>query len=210
VATEPDEQDDRGTRMRRERRAQIVDAAKAVFAEHGYHNASVSDIIGGARIARGTFYLYFESKQQIFETILSEALEQLRSRITRIDVTPDAPPPIEQLRGNLVRVMDYVLGDPHFSRLLLSHSLSSDAEAAERVQQFYAHVHGMITHALTHGVDMGLVRPCNPALVASALLGAARGIIDNVLRAEHPPASSAIVDELIAFALRGVVVAGRW
>jgi len=57
---------------------------------------------------------------------------------------------------------------------------------------------------------MGLVRACNTALVASALLGAARGIIDHVLRAEHPPAPDAIVDELIAFALRGVVVAGRW
>ncbi len=210
MATEPDEQDDRGARMRRERRVQIVDAAKAVFAERGYHNASVSDIIGRARIARGTFYLYFESKQQIFETILAEALEQLRSRITRIDIGPGAQPPMEQLRGNLVRVIDYVLGDPHFSRLLLSHSLSSDPEAAERVHQFYAHVHSMITHALTHGVEMGLVRPCNPALIASALLGAARGIIDHVLRAEHPPAASAIVDELIAFALRGVVVAGRW
>jgi hypothetical protein len=67
----------------------------------------------------------------------------------------------------------------------------------------------MITHALTHGVDVGLVA-VQPGAVASALLGAARGIIDNVLRADHPPASSAIVDELIAFALRGVVVAGRW
>jgi AcrR family transcriptional regulator len=210
VALAPDEHDDRGSRMRRERRQQIVDAAKAVFAERGYHNASVSDIIGRARIARGTFYLYFESKQQIFETILAEALEVLRSRITRIDVEPGAPPPLEQLRGNLVRVMDYVLGDPHFSRLLLSHSLSSDPEAAERVQQFYDHVHGMIERSLGHGVDMGLVRPCNPALVASALLGAARGIIDRVLRTDPPPAAGAIVDELIAFALRGVVVANRW
>jgi AcrR family transcriptional regulator len=210
VALAPEEQDDRGSRMRRERRAQIVDAAKAVFAERGYHNASVSDIIGRAHIARGTFYLYFESKQQIFETILAEALEELRSRITRIDVSPGAPTPIEQLRGNLVRVMDYVLGDPHFSRLLLSHSLSSDPEAAERVHQFYAHVHGMIERSLSHGVEMGLVRPCNPALVASMLLGAARGIIDHVLRTDPPPAAGAIVDELIAFCLRGVVVAARW
>lgn len=48
--------------QKRERRQQILDAAKHVFAEAGYHGASINAIIERAEIARGTFYLYFESK----------------------------------------------------------------------------------------------------------------------------------------------------
>jgi AcrR family transcriptional regulator len=184
--------------------------AKEVFAERGYHNASINDIIGRAGIARGTFYLYFESKHLVFESILEEALQELRSRISRIDVTEGADPPQVQLRGSLVRVMHFVLEDPHFSRLLISHSLASDEEAVAQVDGFYAHVLKLIASSLEHGIEMGLVRRCDTGLVAAALLGAVRGIIDHCLVADGPPDIESIVDELIAFSLRGVVIGARW
>ena len=61
-----------------ERRRQILDAAKAVFAEAGYHGASINAIIERAQIARGTFYLYFESKAAVFDSILDQAMADLR------------------------------------------------------------------------------------------------------------------------------------
>src|SRR6185503_7607063 len=88
-----------GDKQKQERRRQILAAAKAVFAEAGYHGASIHAIIERAQIARGTFYLYFESKAAVFDSILDEAMRDLRGRIHRIDVeTPDAPPPQLQLR----------------------------------------------------------------------------------------------------------------
>lgn len=44
------------------RRAELADAAAAVFAERGVANTAVSDIVERAGVAQGTFYLYFESK----------------------------------------------------------------------------------------------------------------------------------------------------
>lgn len=209
-ATENAHTPGRADRMRRERREQILAAAKEVFAERGYHNASINDIIGRAGIARGTFYLYFESKHKVFESILEEALHALRSRIKRIDVSEGAEPPQVQLRGSLVRVMQFVLEDPHFSRLLISHSLASDEEAVVQVNSFYAHVLALIASSLQHGIDMGLVRRCDTALVAAALLGAVRGIIDHCLVADEAPDIESIVDELLVFVLRGVVGSSRW
>jgi len=67
-----------------ERRQQLLDAATWVFARRGYRHTGVSDIIARASVARGTFYLYFESKHQIFLAVVSafhdrvaEALEQI-------------------------------------------------------------------------------------------------------------------------------------
>ena len=50
-----------------ERRAQLLAAARVVFARRGYHHASVSDILDEAKVARGTFYNYFDSKRAVFQ-----------------------------------------------------------------------------------------------------------------------------------------------
>jgi AcrR family transcriptional regulator len=188
------------------RRREILDCAKEVFAGLGFHNASINEIITRAGIARGTFYLYFSGKQAVFESILDEALSELRSRITRINVGPEAAPPQEQLRHNLVRVMDYVLSDRNLTRILLDHKQSPQPEVAERIDGFFRHVHKLIEASLQYGIFMNLVRPCDSALVAAALLGAARGVVEHCLQLDPPPAVDAIVDQLIAFSMRGVFI----
>jgi len=204
------EGDDRAHRQRQQRRREIIEAAKAVFAERGYHSASISDIIGAAKIARGTFYLYFTSKHHVFDSILEEALQELRSRISRIDVSEGAPPPQVQLRANLVRVMEFAVGDPHFSRVLLR-ARGQDKEVTERVEGFYAHVGELLEASLEYGIELGLVRQCDTALVASALLGAVRGIIDHLITSEGSIDIEVVVDELLRFALGGVISSGdRW
>ncbi len=51
-------------------RQNLLAAAEAVFAEEGFYNASMVKITGRAGVAQGTFYLYFSSKQQIFEELV--------------------------------------------------------------------------------------------------------------------------------------------
>lgn len=47
-------------------RERLVSAAAEVFAASGYHASKVSDIVGRAGVAQGTFYLYFRSKEAVF------------------------------------------------------------------------------------------------------------------------------------------------
>src|SRR5688500_9035886 len=63
-----------------ERRQQLLQAATWVFARKGYRHAGVSDIVARAGVARGTFYLYFGSKQQVFLSIV----EDFHARIKRV------------------------------------------------------------------------------------------------------------------------------
>lgn len=53
-----------------ERRSQLVGAAITVFARKGYRSAAISDIIEAAGVARGTFYLYFDSKLDVFHAVM--------------------------------------------------------------------------------------------------------------------------------------------
>jgi AcrR family transcriptional regulator len=60
------------------RRSEIITAARKVFAENGYIAATVDEIAARASLAKGTIYVYFESKEQIYSAVLANDLETLR------------------------------------------------------------------------------------------------------------------------------------
>jgi AcrR family transcriptional regulator len=197
---------DPAERAKQERRRQIMDAAKAVFADAGYHGASIHAIIERAEIARGTFYLYFESKATVFDSILDRAMTDLLARIHRIAVDdPTAPPPQVQLRAQVIAALEYVVQDRALAILLLSASHTPDAEAAERLDQFFAEVRDLLRRALETGMELGLVRQCNAELVAAAMHGMIRGVVEQLVHQVRPPPIAAVVDELLLVALRGVL-----
>jgi AcrR family transcriptional regulator len=197
---------DPSERQKSERRRQILEAAKRVFAEAGYHGASINAIIERAQIARGTFYLYFESKAAVFDSILDEAMRDLRGRIHRIDVeTPNATPPQQQLREQVVATLEYIVRDRALATLLLSAGHTPDAEAAERLDQFFGEVRGLLERAMESGMEIGLLRKVHPQLAAAAMLGMFRGVVEQlVTQAEVPPLET-VVAEVLMIALRGVL-----
>jgi TetR/AcrR family transcriptional regulator, fatty acid metabolism regulator protein len=197
--------DDRAATTRKRRRRQILDAATEVFAERGYHKASISDVIDRAGIARGTFYLYFSSKHSVFAAILDEALTELRSRVSPVEVGPDARPPREQLLDQVVAVVGYLLDNRALTQLVLSPGLSPADDVVERLEAFNAHVLDLLSASLGHGIAMGLLRECDTELVAAAILGALRGIIAHLLAVDELPDLAQVADELLQFALSGVV-----
>lgn len=71
-----------------QRRRQILDAALAVFAEQGFAAARLDDIAARTGVAKGTLYLYFESKEALFEELLREAAVPLQGRLARIAADP--------------------------------------------------------------------------------------------------------------------------
>src|SRR5690349_4728444 len=175
-----------------------MSAAKHVFAEAGYHGASIHAIIERAQIARGTFYLYFESKAAVFDAILDQAMADLRARIRRIEVVDKgAPPPQLQLRDQVMATLDYVVKDRPLATLLLSAGHTPDAEAAERLDQFFAEVRDLLRRAMESGMEIGLLRKVNEELAAAAMLGMIRGVVERLVTMPEPPPAETVVDELL-------------
>ncbi|MDQ3370048.1 MAG: TetR/AcrR family transcriptional regulator [Myxococcota bacterium] len=196
---------DPGERAKQERRRQILGAAKVVFAEAGYHGASIHAIIERAQIARGTFYLYFESKAAVFDSILDQAMAELRSRIRRIEVLdPGAPPPQVQLREQVVATLEYVVRDRALATILLA-GHTPEAEASDRLEQFFQETRLLLQRAMETGMEIGLLRPLKPDLVAAAMLGMIVGVIEHVVHQGDEAKVDDVVSEMLLVALRGVL-----
>jgi AcrR family transcriptional regulator len=63
--------------LRKDRRQAILDAALQVFANHGYHSASVSMIAKEAGVSKGLMYNYFESKEAVLLTLVNDLFDRV-------------------------------------------------------------------------------------------------------------------------------------
>lgn len=200
----------RAREMRVERRAQILQAARRVFSQKGYVGGSIADIIDEAQIARGTFYLHFESKREIFSEVLDEMLAELRQVITRVDVALDASP-YEQLLENVERVLTVLVDKADVARILLRPEGGQDPELSARVEHFYEHTLAMISSSLNDGIAMGMVRPIDRAdieMYAACVLGSLKESVDRLLqkRARKKGDIKAIAKRLLDYNLYGILV----
>jgi len=88
---------DREQRLQRQqalgeaRRALVLDAARAVFAEVGIEGASIREIARRAGYTPGALYSYFDSKEAIYAALLQESLERLKAAVAAARVARDRP-----------------------------------------------------------------------------------------------------------------------
>ena len=94
------------------RQSEIITAARKVFAEKGYIDATVDEIAAVAALAKGTIYLYFESKEQIYNAVLANDLETLR-RLT-IEKIAAAGTALEKISAYINARFEYCEAAPGF------------------------------------------------------------------------------------------------
>ena len=67
------------------KRRQIVDGARAMFLAQGFDAASMNDIARAAGVSKGTLYVYFKNKEELFEAIVERECEAQAERIFDLD-----------------------------------------------------------------------------------------------------------------------------
>jgi len=164
-------------------RGRILDAAMACFLERGYHAAKMQDVAGQAGLAKGTLYLYFQSKEEMLLALLQRYFDDIRARISAIP----APHTLDQFMMGLrlsmpvdrlaaTRLFFDVLGpgfqDPRaaeiiggffdwladhyadqFAPLIRAGEIRSDLSAQAAAQAVTAMLDGLVIHLAIFGVE---------------------------------------------------------
>ena len=192
-----------------ERREQILRVAAEVFAEKGYHQASVSDIVDGAGVARGTFYQYFGNKRAIFEELLSVFMRDLKGRLPPIDAAVGLREGLSQLRRNVRAAVALMCEQRALTKILLSGAVGLDADFDEKLDAFYAELTDLLKGSLRSGQAFGIVRPCDLDLAAIYVIGALKEIMTRVVIRGETRDLDEIVEAYMAFAADGLLASAR-
>jgi AcrR family transcriptional regulator len=190
-------------RSKEERRRQLLDVAIQCFGEKGYHATQISDVIAKAKVARGTFYLYFESKREIFDAIMTELFGKVQTQIQTIpyDAIEKIP---SQILGNIRRVTRLLMDSPLLAKLLMNEAVGLDAELDEKLRNFYGQILDYIRRGLKQGQAMGFVREGNIHILAICLLGSFKEVFYQYFLGMEKPAEEAIIDEIYKLVIGAV------
>jgi AcrR family transcriptional regulator len=98
-----------------ETRARLLEAANAVFARRGLHQASIDDVAEEAGFTKGAFYANFESKEDLFLAMLGERFAARLEELERATAGDEAPE--EQARQAGTDFSRAIAADPEWERL---------------------------------------------------------------------------------------------
>jgi AcrR family transcriptional regulator len=199
----------RGAAKREERRQQILACARDAFAEDGYQAVTVDDIVARARIARGTYYLYFEDKRAVLDALVDEFLQRIASVIVGIDITHTSLSPREQLRRNVERITQLALSEPAMLKIALHDATGLDPAFDAKIRSFYEALRKLLGESLEEGQQNGIVRAGDRAVMVSIGLGGLKELVLDAVTGTLDRTPEQLVDELMRFLDYGLLVEGR-
>ena len=94
----------------------LLDAAEKEFGERGYHEAALDRITLSAGVARGTFYVHFKSKEEIFRAVVSQISHNARHWVA--ERVADAPDRFAAERQGLEAFIEFVRRHPEIYRIV--------------------------------------------------------------------------------------------
>jgi AcrR family transcriptional regulator len=109
---------DRREQERARRRNDILMSARAVFAQDGFHRATVDRIAQRAEVAKGTIYLYFETKEAILADLVLLALAELQRQLRDAVEAHSILQPEGRLRAMAEAYLGFSQRSPDYFRLL--------------------------------------------------------------------------------------------
>ena len=186
-----------------ERRQQILECARDVFAKRGYHDAKIEDIVNAAGVARGTFYLYFEDKRAVFEEIVDRAFAQIGMVIVRVDPKDKGRTLGDQVRENIDRLVTTLLEDQATTRILLSEAMGVDPAFDRKLRAFYEIAEKLLEESLREGQDLGVVVPGDAKMLAHLTLGALKEVLFQMVKREAGYETKDIIDGVYLFLCQG-------
>lgn len=167
----------RREREKQQRRADIVNTARQIFFEQGLRDTTIDDIARATELARGTIYLYFESKEEIYATVLEQGLDMLDTLI-RESQKPDADPMANLLAGHTA-FMDFHEHYPEYYNVLMLDKMQVEdmlpETLRERLNAKFVGMAELIADVLSAGIEQGYFRPIPAREAAYLQIGIAMG-----------------------------------
>lgn len=156
------------------RRKQILDAARRCFIEKGYFPTRVEDIAAEARLSKGGIYFHFDSKRQIFETLVRE---EYRESAAFLAEASRAEGDFGTMLAEMARhYLEFFRARPDYPRffMVMGEMAGRDPEVRKMLAELQAEYTRAIAAVIRKGIESGAVRPLDAEAVAMLL----KGIVD--------------------------------
>ena len=180
------------------RRRQLLDVALRVFAEQGYHDASMNDIAVAAGVTKPVLYQHFTSKRELFTELLGDVGRDLQDTITKAVAAADGPREMVEL--GFASYFDYVSVHRDAFKLFYGGGLVRDTEFAELVSQ----VERTIAALVAALIEIEGLSPSQRQVLGHGIVGMIEGASIHWLNTNSDADPATLASQLADLAWRGL------
>lgn len=162
-----------------ERRKEILETAERLFITKGYTKTTVNDILSEIGIAKGTFYHYFKSKEEVMDEIIMRIIKEDVAKAKVIVSNPNIP-----VLEKLLRVLmeqSPKSGDVKDKMIEQFHQPNNAEMHQKSLVQSIIHLSPVLTEVLEQGIEEGIFSTSYPQETIELLLSSAQVIFDDGL-----------------------------
>jgi len=177
----------------------LVTAGRALFGARGYADVGTEEVVRAAGVSRGALYHHFADKAELFAAVLESVEEMTNARVVAAVMAAGPDDPITAMQRGTAAFLD-ICAEPEMARIMLIDAPAvlgaqgwSDASTESDI--------GLVVQLLTHGIELGRIRPQPVVPLARILLGALR---EAALFLASAPDPAAARDEVGAV-LNGII-----
>ncbi|MEN3312212.1 MAG: hypothetical protein V7645_1541 [Actinomycetota bacterium] len=146
-------------------RQRVLDAAEAVFAQYGFHDASIVKITEAAGVGQGTFYLYFGSKKDVFDELVRDLNRRVRHAMK--EASSQGKTRLEAEELGFRAYFRFTAEHPALYRIIRQ----AEFVSPEMLRYHYERLSSGYVEALRTAVERGEIAELDPEVAAYALMG---------------------------------------
>lgn len=142
----------RGARLPRSaRRAQLLEAARSVFVERGYHAAGMDEIAERAGVSKPVLYQHFPGKFELYLALLDEADREIVDAV--LAGMNSAVDNKERVQAAIGAYFEFVAREGASYRLVFESDLANDPQVRDRIQEVQRHCAHAVADVIRQGTD---------------------------------------------------------
>jgi AcrR family transcriptional regulator len=179
------------------RQSEIITAARKVFAEKGYVASTVDEIAARAAMAKGTVYLYFDSKELIYNAVLANDLETLHE--LTLEKIAAAGTALEKIAAYITARFDYCEERRDFFRIMFIEPFGSPILSKAKAREWLREPVRMLTVAIEDAISNDTMRRLPAEILAWTIADLTTGALQRRLTTTPTTTAREDIDFLTDF-----------
>jgi TetR/AcrR family fatty acid metabolism transcriptional regulator len=183
-------------------RERILEAAEKLFAEKGFHETAMDEIVRASKVSKGGVYFHFPSKEELFFALLDKLADALQREVQREIARRRGA--VAKIQGALEVVLRTLTSQRHLAQIILRQGHGLGPSFERKRLEIYSRFARLIKENLDEALAEGSIPPINTEITAYAWLGAINELVLRWVYTGQPDPLTQTLPTLQELFLRGI------
>ncbi|PIW70187.1 MAG: hypothetical protein COW08_03195, partial [Ignavibacteriales bacterium CG12_big_fil_rev_8_21_14_0_65_30_8] len=158
-------------------RESIIDSASQLFSQNDYHEVMIEDVAKNANIAKGTVYNYFDSKEELYFSLIEQKMSALTNSL--IEKIKGENNKVSSLHAFILHNYMFMMKYQNFFRIYQKESFNKQNELCNEITQLENRLKKLLVDIITDGEKKGVFRKTDIVLTSELILGSLFAAVNN-------------------------------